>query len=445
MKFEKKYIVLLIGALLTGCSSQSYDYESQIKNDLNKITLEESTITDKKISDLYKNEKLSALITDGLKNNPSVNQKLLSLQISKLEENVVVANSLPNIDASFSGNKEKDSDKKFSSSLSVSWELDVWNKLSDATDVSIKTLEINEYEVESVKSLLAANIIRKWLDLNLYNSYIEVESLKLESMEQSKTLITQRYSNGIGQITDLDDINRTIYNTKSLIETYKSNRNQNGRELAVLIGDTEISAYQINEAEFLKIFPSIEFLGKQNLENRPDLKMAYKQLEIKDLSSKIAYKNMLPSLSLSAALSVTSDKPLESLLTSPLWSVLGQLTMPIFNNGSLKSKASIADLEIEQAYWNYKEVLLNAVKEVDEAVEMERTYTITEENTKKSLALLIKIKNLNEDKYKSGIINISELLISKRAVFEEIRILNDIIVNKMKNRVNLAIALGLSV
>lgn len=57
-----------------------------------------------------------------------------------------------------------------------------------------------------------------------------------------------------------------------------------------------------------------------------DLQSAFYDIEAQAFKTKAAYKARLPSLSLKVALSDVADSPAEALLTSPLWSILGQLS-----------------------------------------------------------------------------------------------------------------------
>lgn len=443
---KRTTISILILLSLMGCSSlNESSYKEKVEQDLSELNLKEVKITNKKLTDLFENKELEYIIEQSLLKNPDVNSAIIALRISELQKRQALSEALPKVDASFSATNKENSGDSYSSSISVAWELDIWGKLTDATKIATKTLEYNQYELENIKSILVSDIIREWVSLNLYDKYIKIEENRIVSLEKSKLFIIQRYSKGIGNISDLDNIDRNIYSAKSKLESYITTRNQNQRALNVLIGDKNINNYLAKDEDFLNVFSTIDLLGLQNLSNRPDLQMAYNQIEINDLSTNIAYKNMLPSLSLSAAISDTAEKPLDSLLTSPLWSLLGQLTMPLFESGNLKAEAQIAELETEKAYLNYQQVLLNATKEVNDYVELERTLSVRQGHIEKSLELSIKIEQLDKDKYSKGLIKVSDYLTSQRSVYDLQEELNSIIKERIENRINLGLSLGLGV
>ena len=111
-------------------------------------------------------------------------------------------------------------------------------------------------------------------------------------------------------------------------------------------------------------------LPDQTLQRRPDLQAAYFAIEAADLRTSVAYKDLLPSISLEAAFEDLSDSPQSLLLTDPVWALLGQLSAPLFQGGKLKSAAEVAELQTAQSYQSYRETLLEAIMEVDNALSM---------------------------------------------------------------------------
>ncbi|MDO6804998.1 TolC family protein, partial [Wenyingzhuangia sp. 1_MG-2023] len=115
------------------------------------------------------------------------------------------------------------------------------------------------------------------------------------------------------------------------------------RSLRTLLGRVTDTAEDDAEVPIPADYPAVLLplveLPEQTLARRPDLQAAWQALQAADLRTQVAYKDMLPSLSISAALSDTATSPSSSLLTDPVWSLLGQLTAPLFRGGELKAAA----------------------------------------------------------------------------------------------------------
>lgn len=441
---NKTYTYITISLIIAGCSSNgTVDYNNNIKDTIEKLNIEEMEVSSNKLVDLIDNNLLKNIIDLGLKKSPDMNNAELNLKIAQLNRNKEVGENLPNVNSNFKSNKTEGNKVSYQTDVTVSWELDLWNKISLANKLSDQYLEYSNYEYENVKSILIADIIRNWTDLNLYNKYIKIEEEKLKSLEKSHQFVIQRYSKGIGNLTDVDSIEKNIYTVKSNIEKYVYSKNESTRSLNVLIGSDDLSLYEVDDFNLINVFYPLDYSTKQNLQHRPDLKMAYKTIEMKDLSTRIAYKDMLPSFSLSASLSDSASNPIDSLLVSPIWNLLGQITMPLFNGSSLKNKAKISEMETEQAYWTYQKTLLNAVKEVNDYTELEKSLSIRENYLEKSLKLSKTIEKRDGDKYSKGLINISDYLSSQRSVYDFENQLATVKQERIKNRINLGLSLGL--
>ncbi|MCP4108684.1 MAG: hypothetical protein GY749_24575 [Desulfobacteraceae bacterium] len=57
----------------------------------------------------------------------------------------------------------------------------------------------------------------------------------------------------------------------------------------------------------------------------------------------------------------------------------------MFNGRKLRAQAEIAELTAEKAYWSYREVLLNAVVEVENTLGRETSLAVQEKNLKTAL------------------------------------------------------------
>lgn len=444
---NKKILGIICSLIITGCATkETFNYDEAIKNDLEKLkTVQTENISSNYLTDLFNNNDLDLLIKESILKNPSVQSSLLSIQISELQVKETLGNSLPTADFNLTGDKKEGSDQNYSSDISVSWELDIWGKISDAEKIAKYSLEAQDYEHQNVIDILAANVIRNWIEITTFNNYIEIEENRLLSLEKSEKFVLQRYRKGLGDLTDLDNIRQNIYTTKSTIAGYKNDLNESYRSLSVLTGDVELKQDVNITKDFVEIFSPLSNLGIQDLSRRPDLKSAYLDIVNQDLTTSIAYKNMLPSLSLSVSFEDSSDNLVDSLFVSPLWSVLGNITMPLFNSGSLEAAADIESLRTEKVYWDYQQTLLEAVKEVEDYKNLELTLSEQQGYLENALNLSIGNEKLDKERYLKGLIQISDYLDTQRDVFDLEKQVIDTVQSRITNRINLGLSLGLGV
>jgi multidrug efflux system outer membrane protein len=105
------------------------------------------------------------------------------------------------------------------------------------------------------------------------------------------------------------------------------------------------------------------------LERRPDIQSAEQQLISANAAVGVARAQRLPSLELTGSGGVVSGALL-ALFTSPalLWNAAGNLVQPLFDGGRLSAEEDAARARSEQAALLYQSTVLQALREVSDAL-----------------------------------------------------------------------------
>ena len=456
---RKAMLALMVTSLL-GCSSVDNvnyaDRASQAEADTSQRLIEQLLLTSKtpdvptqsiaRLTDLVNVPELQSFISAALQNNPSLQQSIVALKMAYAQHGITSASRLPSVDASFSGTSTEDSDDSYTTDITVSWELDLWQKIADSSNAALKDIASTQASLQSAQDLVAANVMRSWLDISLKQQLVAIETQRLTVLDNNKALILARYRVGLGSLEDLDNANTSVASTQATLADYQQQLAQSKRDLTLLTGQWTGNDLAVNiTAEFPAVLNSINSLGQQNLSQRPDIKTAFYNIEAEALRTDAAYKAMLPSISLSASLTDMAQSPTDALLTGPLWSVLGQLSAPLFQGGKLSSQAELAQLTTEQRYWVYQETLLNAVNEVENTVGQE--YSLAKQQQHLIEAQLSAERSFvsYEQKYRQGLVDIFDLLTVQQQTFDVEAQLANTIYNRLINRIDLGLALGLGV
>jgi len=448
--YLKPLSLTLLLAFTAGCSSkQSMDYTSAADEALTATTQWDYSQAKGEqpsyLNDLIQEPKLDELITLALKNNPGLQQTSLALKIAYAQGNISSAARLPTLNAGFSSSREQDQDTAYKADLTVSWELDIWQKLNDQVKASEMELAHSESFYTSARAVLAANVMRSWLTLIRDKQLLAVEYQRLAILENSEHLITQRYLAGLGSIKELDDARSTSASTRANLVEYQENLKSSERSLRQLLGLQASKQPLPSIEEFPDVMQVLASLPEQNLSQRPDLQQAYYNLKANQYKTQIAYKDMLPSISLSAALSDFGSSPSEALFTSPVWSLLGQLTAPLFQGGKLRAQAEIAELTTEQAYLAFQDTLLTAITEVNNALGKEQSLERQQHHLQNALISAERSASHYQAKYRLGLLTTLDLISVQQKTFDLQTQLTQLTYNRLANRIDLGLALGLGV
>lgn len=450
-----RYLGLLFIALsLAACSSNEKreNYAELATQDLEAVSHTQASQWNKLdevaptsyLTDLIQAPELDNLIQQALKSNPNLQSTLLTLQSSLWNLKGAHGDQLPSVDAGISARNAKDSDTRYSADINVSWQLDVWGKLAESESSASKTLASDEALYQASRDTLVANVMKTWLELTAKQHAIDIEQQRLQLLEANEKLIIIRFKNGLDNLEKMDEARTSTSQSRANLVDLKENLEVTKRELQRLVGTTEPLELSPN-----KDYPSVNLtfdeLPKQSLQRRPDLKSAYLSIEAADLKAAVAYKNMLPSISLSAALSQSADSPRLALFTSPVWSLMAQLTQPLYQGGKLKADREVAKLTTAKAYQAYRDTLLTAVNEVENAIGQEKVLQQQVSHIQEALSSSRSNLAQYEKKYRSGLVQLSDLIAAQKTTFDLEAQLDQLIFKHLSNRITLGVALGLGV
>ncbi|TYL48390.1 TolC family protein [Marinomonas sp. IMCC 4694] len=446
------YVALCV--LLSACSqSEKRDhYAALAQTELETVNDEKRSVwramdtvaSASYLSDLIQDATLDALIKQALIANPSLQKTQLTLQASLWRLKSQQGDALPSASAGLSAGKTDGSDTSFKANVNISWEIDVWQKLAQSEQATAKTLASNEALFQASRDALVASVMKSWLAISAKHHAIDIEQKRLALLEANEKLVLKRFKNGLGDLEALDESRTSVSQSRANLAEFEENIAIERRHLQLYLGRHEPLSVTTT-APYPNVDLFFDTLPIQSLQRRPDLKAAYLAIEAADLNTSVAYKDMLPSINLSAALNETASSPSSALFGSPIWSLLAQITQPLYQGERLKAAAEIAKLSTAQAYQDYRGTLLTAVNEVENTLGQERVLSQRVHHIQN--AQLSAQTNLThyEKKYRSGLVTISDLISVQKIAFDLEAQLDNLIYQQLANRVDLGLALGLGV
>lgn len=419
----------------------------------------DTTLTD--VIDIKELPHLAGYIDEALSSNASLQQSLITLRKAQVAIDSAKADRNLNVDASFSASKSETTNSNastssstssnsispsYSASMNVSWELDLWQKISDGISAANLDAASARASYQSARDSLVANVVRSYIDVLTQQQLLNIEQSRLTVLENNEAVILKRYSTGLGSLDDLDTARTSSANTRATIAQYENALLTAKRTLAVLLGRQNQSLNELNtQVSFPDVLLPLTTLPKQDLARRPDLQAAFYALKATEFEVDVAYKALLPSISLSASLSDNASTPSQALFTNPLWSLLGQMTAPLFQGGALRAQVEDAKLTSANAWWQYRETLLTAVQETQNALDSETALSARISHTNVAIANAERSVSTIEGQYRQGLADILDLLSVYDTRFNLQAQAVELHAQKLQNRIDLGLALGLGV
>lgn len=402
----------------------------------------------------YLDESSQQVVTQVLQRNFLLQANFLQLQADQKNHRIVAADRIPALDLLLSGQKNgseldgiKVHGENYSLNGRVSWEVDLWGKLSAREQAALAQVFINEVEFNAFRLSLVANVTKSWFDLLEANELLELFQQRLKNLDENREIIEDGFKQGINDALD-------VYLARADVQTETARVAQQQLQVANQVrllqlylglypngnpGDLWASLPQLPELP-----SSVPYgLPSDIISRRYDLRSALLQLEKSDAQLAAAYRARFPTFSLTASAGLTAgdigDLPSEAANT---WSVVGSVVQPLFKYGKLKAQQQQAALVVQAQEQRYLDSLINAFNEVETLINNEETlrrrYTAIIEAQKNALAA----EQQSFELYQKGLVSYTTVLDSQRRAVDAQTSVIQLKKQQLQNRIDLHIALG---
>ncbi len=323
--------------------------------------------------ELFTDTCLQNLIQEGLDYNSDLQIAMLRIDEAKAGLNAAKLAYLPSLTfspngpiTSVDGGKAS---KIYELPFSLSWEIDLFGKLHNAKKEQQMLLLSQQAYAGAVKSELISTIANSYYALLMLDSQIEISNQTIDVWrEQLRTMELQLK---VGAIRE-NAVSQAKANLEGLLATHNSllrQQHETENSLCTLLG---VVSHHISRSTLeAQAIPENISVGipLQLLSCRPDVVQAEMTLAAAYYSTNQARAAFYPSLTIGGSAGWTNA--LGQAVSNPggwIISALGSLTQPIFQRGKLISNLRISKDEEQIALLNYKQTLLNAGQEVNDAL-----------------------------------------------------------------------------
>jgi len=298
----------------------------------------------------------------------------------------------PEINASLSGESSRASsdssaDETLHLGLVSEYEVDLWGRLRSAVDAqrfqAIATL--NDFQTAGLT--VSAEITVTWFQLLEAQQQLVLIDAQIKTNQKMLRLLKNRFGSGQIRAVDILRQKQLFESTQEQKITAESRLQVLRHQLAVLLGRPPQKAIH-KPAHPLPELPPLPHTGIPStlIGRRPDVRSAFNKLMASDRDLASAISNMYPRLSLTASLEKTAGKG-ENILKEWARSLLGNLLAPVFYGGRLKAEVKRTRAVKQQRLSEYGQTILTALREVEDALIMEKKQLERINSLKKQLKL----------------------------------------------------------
>jgi NodT family efflux transporter outer membrane factor (OMF) lipoprotein len=403
---------------------------------------------------------LDKAISTTLTHNKNLAAAAARIDAAEAQARIAGAAALPDLNAGFSRTRQHINfvgfpipgagDRILSStstqlglSLNLSWEADVWGLVKAGRIAALSDLQAVEADLAGVQLSLTGQATKAWFAAIEAKRQVSLAKASLESYEVSSRRVRARFNSGIRPSLDLRLALTEVSRAASLLQQRRQQLDATLRQLEILMGRYPAAEYAL--AEDLPNTPRglPAGLPSELVHRRPDLAAAERRLLGADARIAQAKTDLRPRFNLTASSGTTTNK-LRQVLSGDVfvWSLIGGLTQPIFNNGRLKATVKQSEAMAREAAANYEDAILRAYGEVETALAADAHLEGQQQALEEATRLAMAAQGLAEQRYRSGLADITTMLQAQRTALDAESSLLSIRRARLDNRVDLHLALG---
>ena len=252
----------------------------------------------------------------------------------------------------------------------AAWEIDIFGKYRRA-------IEAAQYDVDAAVAArnvvlvsLIADVVRAYLDLRALQMELAVLRKNIEVARKYVDFVQERYNRGITNELDVTLAQRELAQLQAQVAPLIARIDAARYVIAVLIGEfPENLGNELKRPGMLPVLPVRIRAGLpiDLLRRRPDIVEAERQLASATAQIGVATADLFPQVAITA--SAGHQTGVSPFLISPIWSVGPAFAVPLLDFGRLDAAVERADYRGRELLFAYKQTVLNAVREVDTAID----------------------------------------------------------------------------
>lgn len=303
-----------------------------------------------------------------------------------------------------------------STGLNLSYEVDLFGKLSAASDAASLDASSRDALLRSTQLLVQAEVTQTYLSLCATDSERALVRDTLQAYRNTLQLTEVRYREGDVAELDVARVRSEVASTESDVLALDQRRAQLEHALAVLVGELA-SNFSVPPTQWATALPAIPAgVPSTVLTRRPDISAAQSSMQAAQARVGVAKAAWFPSFSLTAngGYAAPEIKDLFSLSTRA-WGVGALLSLPVFDGGKREAGLSSANAELDMALASYREQVLVAFREVEDQLSSLRLLAEQSEAQSRSVASSSRATQLSDARYRNGFVSQLELLDAQRS------------------------------
>jgi NodT family efflux transporter outer membrane factor (OMF) lipoprotein len=387
---------------------------------------------------------LDSLVARALESNLDLEVALTRVQAARAVIAVEANRALPEVDAGYGAAagtgtdntkavapaalRAGDNSKNLQSinqigGLDAAWELDLFGKIRRAVEARTADAEALKDARDWLFAVVAADVARAYLDMRAHQRELVVLGKNIAVARNNLELAQTRLNRGLTNELDVSLAQRQLATLESDTAPLAAQVDVSRHAIAVLMGRfPEELAPELARSGPLPVLPARIPLGLpvDLLRRRPDIRDAERRLAAANALVGVAIAQLFPTVILIGGGGGQGGVASSPAAVPMTWigAIGPSVTMPVLDFGGLDAQIEIADLQTRGLLASYKQTILTAVQQVDDAVASYNAQLTRLNSLDRALQAALQAAKIASERYDRGLTDFLNVLDAERALYD---------------------------
>lgn len=333
----------------------------------------------------------------------------------------------------------------FRQPVDLNWELDLFGRVRRNTEAARADSQGVQADFQNMTLSVAANVALTYFNVRALDTEINVINRTIHARQDALGIAQERLSAGLTGELDVVRERSELATNQADLEGVKRARGEMENALATLVGQPASSFhFRQHELSASAQPPRIPAgLPSRLLERRPDVAVAERQLAAANARVGVAVAAFFPRVTLTGAAGFESATVTDLFnWQSHLWQIGPSINLPIFEGFRNSANLQAARARYEQGVAQYRQQVLVAFQDVENALLDLRTLAAQSEAQNRAVEAARRTLQLSQDQFRNGAVTFLDIVDAERTVFNTERTAAQLLGQRMQATVQLIKALG---
>ena len=302
----------------------------------------------------------------------------------------------------------------YSYGMNASWELDLFGRIRRSVEQAKAQTQAQVDATNDALVMLESQVAQAYVALRGAQALSASQQVNIATARDALNLTQQRESQGLTSMLDVEQARTQLSDEEHLLPGFEQQEKEAMNRLSVLTGQPPgaVDAMLSTPAP-LPAPPLVIGIGVPSTlaRRRPDIRQAEARLHAATANIGVAVASFYPSVSLTGNFGLRAfDASYLTNWASAFYAFGPSISVPVFQGGRLTANLRLARAQTVEAALNYRNTVLNALREVEDALVAYRTDRAARDKLAETVQSGQVTLDLARDRYAHGVEDFIQVL-----------------------------------